>query len=110
IAMWNACALGSTYVFSVSMDNALRLTANRTATLNETGLFYFWSDYGSTIVSPYAKRSLMSITGGFSVGAAVQGGFVFGNLIGGNDDISWTAGEHQLGFGVGAGRCNNINQ
>src|SRR5207237_3751424 len=62
--MANAFTIGSTYLISANVVNSLRLTANRTATLNETAEFFAWSDYGSTVVSPYPKRSLMSITGG----------------------------------------------
>jgi hypothetical protein len=105
--MANAFTIGSTYLISSNVVNSLRLTANRTATLNETGEFYAWSDYGSTIVSPYPKRSTMSITGGFNVGSAAQGGPAVSNLIGGNDDVSWALGVHQVAFGVSGGHFTN---
>ena len=107
--MANAFTIGSTYLISANIVNSLRLTANRTATLNETAEFYAWSDYGSTIASPYPKRSLMSITGGFSVGSATQGGPATSNLIGGNDDVSWALGVHQVAFGVSGGRFTNYD-
>ena len=89
--MANAFTIGSTYLISANVVNSLRLTANRTATLNETAEFFAWSDYGSTVVSPYPKRSLFSITGGFSVGSATQGGPATSNLLGGNDDVGLAA-------------------
>ncbi len=107
--MANAFTIGSTYLISANMVNSLRLTANRTATLNETAEFYAWSDYGSTIASPYPKRSLMSITGGFSVGSATQGGPATSNLLGGNDDVSWALGVHQVAFGFSGGRFTNYD-
>jgi carboxypeptidase family protein len=107
--MANAFTIGSTYLISANVVNSVRLTANRTATLNETAEFYAWSDYGSTVVSPYPKRSLMSITGGFSVGSATQGGPATSNLLGGNDDVSWALGVHQIAFGVSGGRFTNYD-
>jgi hypothetical protein len=106
--MANAFTLGSTYLISPTMVNALRLTANRTATNNESALFYSWAELGAKIFSPYPGRSLMTISGGFNVGGGTQGGTGVGNLLGGSDDVSWARGNHQISFGVSGGHFTNV--
>jgi len=107
--MANAFTLGSTYLIRPNMVNALRLTANRTSTLNESGEFYAWPELGANIYSPYPKRSVLSVTGAFNVGSAAQGGPASSNLLGGNDDVSWSLGNHQIAFGVSGGRFTNVD-
>ena len=96
-AMANAFTLGSTYLISPNMVNALRLTATRTATNNESALFYSWAELGAKIFSPYPGRSLLQpISGAFGIGGGTQGGPGVGNLLGGSDDLTWARGHHQI--------------
>jgi Carboxypeptidase regulatory-like domain len=107
-AMANAFTLGSTYLISANMVNALRLTATRTATNNESALFYSWAELGAKIFSPYPGRSLLQpISGAFGIGGGTQGGPGVGNLLGGSDDVSWARGRHQIAVGVGGGHFTN---
>jgi hypothetical protein len=99
--------LGSTYLISPNLVNALRLTGNRTATNNDGGQFISWADMGANIYTPVPHMLALSVTGAFSVGSGAMGGPDVGNFLGGSDDVSWVRGNHQIAFGGSAGQFTN---
>ena len=90
--------VGSTYLVSARIVNAFRLSFNRIARDSVTDQFFDLEGLGAKVYSgDEPKRTSLSVTGGFSLGATGTNSHTEDYQI--SDDVSITHGAHQFGFG-----------
>jgi hypothetical protein len=88
---------GSTYLIGASMVNSFRLALSQTSQDTFNPKTVSWGVLGSKVYD-YVKDALnLNITSGFTLGANTRR--IRSDLYQLNDDVSWTRGAHQFGFG-----------
>jgi hypothetical protein len=102
-ALAQAFTLGSTYLFSANVVNALRLTANRTAagrvppdTLEDAGIGP--ADLGLKTFSPTPRMPDYAVTGAFDIGEDY--GPTRTAVFAIDDNVNVLSGNHEMGFGT----------
>jgi hypothetical protein len=92
---------GSTFLVGNNFVNSLRLAANRTNIVKIPDKYKNWAGFGAN-VSPLAGDIVaIAAPGAFSIGggAASPGAQHNGPMPSVVEDVSWTRGKHQIGFG-----------
>src|SRR5581483_4199375 len=93
--------LGHTYLFSSTLINSLRLSANRVTEDRPGAKFFGPQDVGINAYSYLPKYFVMTVTGGPSIGCATCADLdmhlTYWTI---NDDVSLIKGSHQFGFGA----------
>jgi hypothetical protein len=106
-----AATVGDTRILSANTVNNMRFAFNRT-TINRENKDYFQpSDLGINAFnySP-TKEMLVTVTGGFSIGAATSTrGIAATNTYLFSDDLTLVRGRHQIAFGGALGRWHSLN-
>ena len=106
-----AATVGDTRILSASTVNNMRFAFNRT-TINRRNKDYFQpSDLGINAYnySP-TKEMLVTVTGGFSIGAATSTrGIAATNTYMFSDDLTLVRGRHQIAVGGALGRWHSLN-
>ena len=112
-AIAQSFTLGSTYLITPNVVNALRLTSNRNASQNEAADYFSMPKIGVKAYLPEGtgrkRTGRIGVTGGPVIGGSIMGGPLTGNFLGGNDDLTWARGTHQFAFGVAGGRFTNTD-
>jgi hypothetical protein len=93
--------VGSTYVISSTMVNALRITGNRTAVTRPEVSYFSNSDVGIKVFDHGIKQVNMSVTGGFGLSGTAASPAIFQTTsfqLG--DDMTIVRGSHQVAFGA----------
>ncbi|MEQ1884742.1 MAG: carboxypeptidase regulatory-like domain-containing protein [Bryobacteraceae bacterium] len=93
--------IGDTYLFSGSVVNSFRASANRVVQDRPGAKFFGPKDVGINAFSYTPEYFVMSVTGGASIGggtsADLSAYITYWTL---NDDVSWVKGAHQFAFGT----------
>ena len=93
-------AIGHTYLLSPSTVNTFRGSVNRVAVFRFSDDYFDACDLGVKFSCLVPHQTVLTVTGGFNVGAGTN---IFASFVPTNytlaDDISMIRGSHQLGFG-----------
>jgi hypothetical protein len=93
--------IGDTYLVGNNFVNSLRIAANRTNIVKIPDKYKSWSGFGAGVSQLAGDIVAISLPGAFSVGggAASPGAQHNGPMPSVVEDVSWTKGKHQIGFG-----------
>jgi len=93
-------AIGHTYLFSPTTINTFRASANRVAVFRFSDDYFDACDIGVKFTCYVPHQTVVTVTGGFSIGAGTN---IFASFVPTNytlsDDVSLVRGSHQLTFG-----------
>jgi hypothetical protein len=93
-------AIGHTYLFSPTTINTFRASANRVAVFRFSDDYFDACDIGVKFTCYVPHQTVVTVTGGFSIGAGTN---IFASFVPTNytlsDDVSLVRGSHQLIFG-----------
>lgn len=96
----NSAVLGDTYLISPTIVNSFRATFDRTAGHTFDGAFFSGCDVGVNMFCFLPHQTVLSVTGGFTVGSALAANaFLTPTTYQLGDDITMVHGAHQLAFG-----------
>ncbi|MBV9401587.1 MAG: TonB-dependent receptor [Bryobacterales bacterium] len=93
-------AIGHTYLFSPTTINSFRASYNRVAVFRFSDDYFDACDVGVTFSCLVPHQTVVTVTGGFSIGAGTN---IFASFVPTNytvsDDVNVVRGNHQLAFG-----------
>jgi hypothetical protein len=96
-------AIGHTYLFSPTTINTFRASYNRVAVFRFSDDYFDACDIGVKFTCYVPHQTVVTVTGGFSIGAGTN---IFASFVPTNytlsDDVSLVRGSHQLTFGASA--------
>ncbi len=105
----HSLALGETWVMSSSMVNALRVAWNNTNIHRLHEGFFSGPDVGIRMFSFLPDYLVLTVTGGFNLGTAVQTEARYRtNTLQVGDDVTMVRGKHQLSFGANLARWDSF--
>ena len=102
-ALAQTLTIGDTYVFTPTFVNSFRAVANRNNNTRAEASCCSLAGLGANMFDYGQKSSIITVTGGFTIGGNTQSnGKTYVDVLGLNDDVNWVRGAHQFAFGVSA--------
>ena len=100
--MVQSFAFGDTYIFSTSLVNAFRLTANKYTTFRKGAEFFGPADVGINAFTYVPKYMIVNVTGGFAIGNVntIPQTLYRTSTLAASDDLNIIRGTHQIAFGA----------